>query len=377
MNFLTRRICILLNKVGIAKESKVVQLAFVNYFHNNQQVLYNTSKGNNQVIVYPFHVADRKEKETYLDIIRLYVKNNNMRRGQAEFILHAMKYMDEFGVNKDLDTYKALLDVFPKGDYIPRNMYQNMLYHYPKQQDTALQLLSKMESNRVIPDYEMQEMILNIFGEKSQPARKFWRIMYWMPKFCRLNPWPVPEPAPREPKELAYYGIKKLCSIDVQAKITEYKTKDVPDAMQELLAVQSTDKSLFIEGPFMVWVADSCLDYFVLKGEPIKREVICESWDDVSDLKIPFWEQLNNKIPVTIHEQDDGVYYAICFTGTSSKDSLLSWIRCLQKTNPALNDIPIVFKIRSAVEIPLYIEKDTGSNDSMDNQDTKMLKDKK
>ncbi|KZC05450.1 Evolutionarily conserved signaling intermediate in Toll pathway, mitochondrial [Dufourea novaeangliae] len=300
-----------------------------------------------------------------------------MRRGQAEFILHAMKYMDEFGVNKDLDTYKALLDVFPKGDYIPRNMYQNMLYHYPKQQDTALQLLSKMESNRVIPDYEMQEMILNIFGEKSQPARKFWRIMYWMPKFCRLNPWPVPEPAPREPKELAYYGIKKLCSIDVQAKITEYKTKDVPDAMQELLAVQSTDKSLFIEGPFMVWVADSCLDYFVLKGEPIKREVICESWDDVSDLKIPFWEQLNNKIPVTIHEQDDGVYYAICFTGTSSKDSLLSWIRCLQKTNPALNDIPIVFKIRSAVEIPLYIEKDTGSNDSMDNQDTKMLKDKK
>ena len=82
-------------------------------------------------------------------------------------------------------------------------------------------------------------------------------------------------------------------------------------------------------------------------------------FSDVSNMKIPFWERHNFKIPVTIHEQDDGVYYAMCASGTSSKDSLLSWIRCLQKTNPILEKIPIVFKLRSLTNKQLSIENDT------------------
>lgn len=51
----------------------------------------------------------------------------------------------------------------------------------------------------------------------------------------------------------------------------------------------------------------------------------------------------------SLHQQDDGTIYAICATGTSSKDSLLSWIRLLQEQgNPILGDMPVLFKFRSA-----------------------------
>ena len=52
----------------------------------------------------------------------------------------------------------------------------------------------------------------------------------------------------------------------------------------------------------------------------------------------------------SVHEQDDGTIYGICATGSSTKDSLLSWIRHLERdNNPCLAKIPIVFKFRSPV----------------------------
>lgn len=52
----------------------------------------------------------------------------------------------------------------------------------------------------------------------------------------------------------------------------------------------------------------------------------------------------------SIHQQDDGTVYAICATGTSTKDSLLSWIRLLERNgNPCLADTPTLFKFRVQV----------------------------
>ena len=388
MNLLIRTSSNLLKKAPIPKEWTITPLPVIMYFHRSREVSSDKKHVPANIVRTPFHEIEMKEKETFLDVIRLYVKDNTLRRGHVEFITLALKYMDEFGVNKDLEVYKALMDIFPKGKFIPTNVYQVMMYYYPKQQDAALSLLMKMEDNHVQPDYELQQMIINIFGERGYPMKRLGRMMYWLPKFSRLNPWPVPQPTPKDPKELACYALRKVSSIDAQAKITEYRTKDVEDSIedtwiissmsrsqQELLAVQPTDKSLFIEGPFIIWVADQCLDYFILKGDPIKREVIYDSFDDVSKLQVPFWEKLNIDIPVTIHEQDDGVYYAMCATGTSSKDSLLSWIRCLQKMNPVLEHIPIVFKLKSLVEEPSYIEGGDVENAEVP-EDMKVLKDK-
>ena len=38
-----------------------------------------------------------------------------------------------------------------------------------------------------------------------------------------------------------------------------------------------------------------------------------------------------------------------CATGTSTKDSLLSWVRFLQRENPDLEDIPILFSLTSPI----------------------------
>ena len=47
------------------------------------------------------------------------------------------------------------------------------------------------------------------------------------------------------------------------------------------------------------------------------------------------------------HEQEDGTIFAMCVTGTSSKDSLITWIRYLQKNNPILEHAKIVFTLKS------------------------------
>lgn len=45
-------------------------------------------------------------------------------RQHVEFINSALRYVKEYGVHKELDTYKALLNVFPKGKMIPQNTFQ-------------------------------------------------------------------------------------------------------------------------------------------------------------------------------------------------------------------------------------------------------------
>ncbi|XP_071570270.1 evolutionarily conserved signaling intermediate in Toll pathway, mitochondrial [Temnothorax nylanderi] len=328
------------------------------------------------LVLHAFANVEKKEKEAYLDILRQYKSNNEKRRGHVEFIEVALKYMDEFGVNRDLAVYKSLLDVLPKGKFIPRNYYQTLFMHYPKQQFIAIDLLCKMEHNCVMPDLEMQEMLLNIFGQQGLPLKKFWRMMYWMPKFANLNPWPCPRPAPKDPRVLARLAISKISSVDVQTIITDFKTKDVEDAIEdtwivsamssmqeELLQMQPRDIPIFVEGPYTVWVADQCIDYFVLKGAAKERKNVRENPDDVSNIRIPFWDKKEVALAPTVHEQDDGTYFAMCATGTSTKDSLLSWIRCLQEKNPILTVVPVVFKLMSSTRERLFIDSDESENE--------------
>ena len=93
------------------------------------------NKEPNQLIVRPpgFNLPEEeKNKETFLEAVKIYTNRPGPRRGQVEFILSALKYMEEFGVHRDLQAYKDLLDIMPKAIYIPTNMFQAELMHYPK-----------------------------------------------------------------------------------------------------------------------------------------------------------------------------------------------------------------------------------------------------
>ncbi|EZA62739.1 hypothetical protein DMN91_007686 [Ooceraea biroi] len=336
------------------------------------------------LVLHSFANVERREKETYLDILRQYKANNKLRTGHVEFMKVALKYMDEFGVNRDLAVYKAVLDVLPKGRFIPTSFYQTITLHYPLQQRITTELLCKMEQNCVIPDYEMQMMLLNTFGAHARPLKKFWRMMYWMPKFANLNPWPCARPAPKDPQVLARLAIYKISSVDPKTKITEFEIKkDKEEAIEstwivsamsrlqeELLARHPVDSPIFVEGPYLEWVADQCIDYFVLRAEPTtQKKRVYEDIDDVSDIRIPFWDYKELITPLTVHEQSDGTYFAVCATGTSTKDSLLSWIRCLQKRNPVLISIPVVFKLSSSTKDKMFIDSSKGENEVAQTKD--------
>lgn len=90
---------------------------------------------------------------------------------------------------------------------------------------------------------------------------------------------------------------------------------------------------------------------------------------DVSNIRIPFWDKKEMIVAPSIHEQNDGTYFAVCATGTSTKDSLLSWIRCLQKRNPMLNMIPVVFKLASYSKDQLFLNYSESENKIVQTKD--------
>nr|QQG63318.1 ECSIT [Palaemon carinicauda] len=328
-----------------------------------------------------FNSSDRN-KETFKAACEVYKIRERNLRGHVEFIYSALKYMEEFGVHKDLEVYKDLLDLMPKGKMIPQNMFQAEFMHYPKQQQCAIDVLEQMEINGVMPDTEMEMMLKNIFGKHGHPVKKFGRMMYWMPKFKNASPWSLLDVVPNDAFELAKLAVARMCSVDPTSKLTVYQTKDVEDAIddtwivsgmspiqEELVAEHPVDEPIKIEGPFRIFLRERCVGYFILRAEskppppPVKREEI----DDVTNIKHWFtgiMEEEETESALikkrSVHEQDDGTIMAICATGTSSRDSLLSWIRHLQVTNPKLSEIPVLFTQTSPIGEVMTVEEPAG-----------------
>ncbi|XP_037051511.1 evolutionarily conserved signaling intermediate in Toll pathway, mitochondrial [Bradysia coprophila] len=315
-------------------------------------------------------IAD-KTKNSYLTMVDIFLDRDVHRRNHVEFIYAALKNMESFGVHRDIEVYKALMNVMPKEKFIPRNIFQAEFMHYPKQQQCMIDLLEQMEDNGVMPDFEMQDILLNTFGRRGHPTLKYMRMMYWMPKFKNSSPWPLPNPVPNDALELAKLAVTRMCTVDLHSNVDVYDTSEVESSIDEtwivsgmsqeqskLLALHSVDRPLRIEGPNLIWLRNQSLNYFILKGDPVEypeNQAQDEDDDDVSNLSFTKFGWASSKkkevaVRRSVHEQRDGTIYAICATGTSTKDSLLSWIRLLETNgNPRLAEIPVLFKFRSHV----------------------------
>ncbi|KAJ6635006.1 Evolutionarily conserved signaling intermediate in Toll pathway, mitochondrial [Pseudolycoriella hygida] len=324
-----------------------------------------------------FENITEKNRDTYLAMVDVFLDRDVHRRNHVEFIYAALKHMETFGVHRDVEVYKALMNVMPKEKFIPRNMFQAEFMHYPKQQQCIIDLLEQMEDNGVMPDFEMQAILLNTFGRRGHPTIKYMRMMYWMPKFKNQSPWLLPNPVPNDALELAKMAVKRMCTVDLHSNVDVYHTNEVESAIDDtwivsgmspeqmqLLAQHSPEKSLRIEGPHLIWLRNQSLNYFVLKGDGKEYPMSTdddEDMDDVSNLTFNKYGWATSKqkqvdVKRSVHEQRDGVIYAVCATGTSTKDSLLSWIRLLEKNgNPCLGQIPVLFKFRSNVAENLLV----------------------
>lgn len=320
-----------------------------------------------QVVIYdPFVNIKTKDKQTYLELVKVFEGQDHRRRGHVEFIYAALVKMKEFGVHKDLEAYKALINVFPKGRFIPTNIFQAEFMHYPKQQQCAVDLLEQMEDNGVMPDVETEDILLNIFGRRGFALRKYWRMMYWMPKFKNLSPWALPEELPKDTLELALLAIHRITSVDADTKVEVLQTEDIEASLdktwivsaqspvqKKLLSEQPPDEPLVIKGPYNVYLKEQAVTYFTLLGKIRPDFIDNTDTDDVSTIEkptgIPGYMD-SAYLPAvksnSVHEQDDGTVLSVCATGTSSRDSLLSWVRLLEKNdNPLLSTLPVIFTL--------------------------------
>lgn len=321
--------------------------------------------------------SEERDKSTFMAACDVFSKRGGPQlRGHVEFIYSALKLMEDYGVHKDVEVYKRLLDLMPKGKMIPTNVFQAEFMHYPKQQQCAIDCLDQMEMNGVMPDTEMEQILRNTFGKQSHPVRKFGRMMYWMPKFKNASPWSLPHIVPNDAFELAKMAVARMCTVDPSSSITIYQTSEVEDAVedtwivsgqstvqQELLQKHPPGEPIKVEGPFRIHLRDKSIGYFILRAEakpkppPPSREVI----DDVGSIKSWFTDDLQPEetaltLPCSVHEQEDGTILALCVTGTSGRDSVLSWIRLLEKSNPCLANIPVLFTQASPIGEVMVIE---------------------
>ncbi|XP_076058851.1 evolutionarily conserved signaling intermediate in Toll pathway, mitochondrial [Oratosquilla oratoria] len=328
----------------------------------------------------------KRNKENFELAVEVFRERDRHMRGHVEFIYAALQNMETFGVHKDVEMYKKLVDLMPKGKMIPQNMFQAEFMHYPKQQQCAIDVLEQMENFGVIPDSEMEMILINTFGKTAHPVRKYARMMYWMPKFKNASPWALPEQVPSDAMELAKLGVQRMCSVDPTTEIVVWDTKEVEDsvddtwivsgqsyAQREIIEQLPVEESVKVEGPFRIYLRDQCLGYFILRAEPPSTPPpsSSEDLDDVSKIRVifntePVEEQKKEVTRLqSVHQQDDGYILAICATGSSSRDSLLSWIRLLEKENPKLGDIPVLFTQSSPIGAIMTTEDQTTESTQM------------
>lgn len=139
----------------------------------------------------------------------------------------------------------------------------------------------------------MGDMLINIFGNRGHPVVRFWRMMYWMPKFNNLSPWLLPKPVPDDTLELALLAVKQMCTVDPASTVSTWQTSDVKSALdntwivsgqspeqQNLLQNHPQGMAVQVEGPFFIWLRTRSISYFVLRGNPTPDEMFRDDGDD-------------------------------------------------------------------------------------------------
>lgn len=310
-----------------------------------------------------------RDKASFVQAVQKFGQHNVHRRGHVDFIYLALRKMREYGVERDLAVYNLLLDVFPKEVFRPRSVLHSIFIHYPRQQECGIAVLEQMENHGVMPNKETEFLLLQIFGRKSYPMLKFLRMKLWFSRFKNINPFPVPRDLPQDPVELARLGLRHM-EPDLSARVTIYQMPSSKDstgaadpAEPHIVGIQSPDQQaalarhnparpIFVEGPFSLWLRDKCVYYHILRADllpPEEREVeeIPEEWNLYypMQLDLDYGRSSWDDYEFDIDEVEEGPVFAICMAGAHDQATLAKWIQGLQETNPALAEIPVVFRL--------------------------------
>uniref|UniRef100_A0A8U7NXE9 Evolutionarily conserved signaling intermediate in Toll pathway, mitochondrial n=1 Tax=Corvus moneduloides TaxID=1196302 RepID=A0A8U7NXE9_CORMO len=285
------------------------------------------------------------------------------RRGVRGNMAAALAAMPALGVERSLGAYNGLLRLLPRGPWVPRGPVQRLLFPFPRQQECGLQVLEQMERYGVVPDAETRFLLLGVFGPRSRPLRKVQRMMFWLPRFRRLDPHPLPPQLPPPGLAAARLGLRRIAG-DPGATVTVIQVgtwrgdtgmggcPPLPGSQspeqRELLAQHDPSQPVFVEGPFPLWLRGTLLSYFVLRGDPLPPHLRVNPERSFYfplhlelDLERGPWDDED----FDVDEVEEGPVFALCMAGAGDRHTLGRWISGLQEENPVLGRIPVVFRL--------------------------------
>lgn len=319
-------------------------------------------------------LADEEAKElTTLDATQLlekefpdYYKEGKFteRISYIDFIDEALQRLKDLDRHRSLQPYKELLKVFPPGKYCPKSQFDFGPFHLP-QQLCAVRILNQMDIHNVIPDKEIERIVISRFSIHSQVWLKCCRMNFWYQKLRNLDPNPLPEVIPKKTHEIAKVALVRMLH-DPNSLVTVTNTSSLPNAIDKTWVVYSQsptqkaiidrldeDSLLYIEDAGLTYVQDKYLSYYMLKlyddEETIKRKRKEPEPDfNFNTIKMNFYgKPIREKLRELEEAHYDGTGYvlALGITGTSSHDSILSWLKILQRRNPKLSKLRVLFKL--------------------------------
>lgn len=162
-----------------------------------------------------------KTKENFIGVIDNFLAKDRYRRGHMEFLKAAMHYMEEFDLVKDVETYNRMLDVFPRERFKNRTLFDAIWAKQDPQSVLALDILTLMEDNWILPDETTYDLLHEIFGHASQPLQKCKRLIYWYQKLEEMFPNPYPKDLPESDTELSKLALVRMTK--EEQIITVYK----------------------------------------------------------------------------------------------------------------------------------------------------------
>lgn len=151
-----------------------------------------------------------KSSDNFISVLTNFNKTNRPRRGHMELIRVSLDFMDNFDLEGDLEAYNAILDVFPRGRFQNRTLFDAIWPKKHPQVDLALEILTKMEENVVKPSLHTYDLCEEIFGKASQPLQKCRRLAYWLTKLEQMFPNPLPKTLPENEIELSQLAIARM-----------------------------------------------------------------------------------------------------------------------------------------------------------------------
>ena len=87
-------------------------------------------------------------KENFKSVVDTFRSFDARNRGYLQFVEIGLKNMKKFGVEKDVEAYNILLDLFPKGPLVPTNFFQSILNFAPEPQTMGVKVMQQMEDHR-------------------------------------------------------------------------------------------------------------------------------------------------------------------------------------------------------------------------------------